>query len=134
MPSVSTTTLFTSASKPVPVGKASETAAAVSVRGWHAPSGPAGLKVATRLRQGTQVKAVPLLPPVLVFVVSRTVPVVATTRIRTVRLVADWLTKFVVPVPVPKRTPVTLPRFVLMKVTLVPVGSLAGAKLVMVWA
>ena len=75
-----------------------------------------------------------LLTPAPVFVVSRTVPVAATTGTRTVRLVADWLTKFVVSVPVPKRTPFTVLRPVPVKVTLVPAGPLAGAKLVMVWA
>ena len=77
-------------------------------------------------------KAEPLPTLTRAPVLSVMMPVAATTGTSTVRLVADWLTKLVVSVPVPKRTPVTVLRPVPVKVTLVPAGPLAGAKLVMV--
>ena len=79
-------------------------------------------------------KLVPLLTLLPVLVVSVSRPVLLTTGTGTVRLVADWLTKFVASVPVPKRTPVTVLRPVPVRVTLVPASPLAGAKLAMVWA
>lgn len=79
-------------------------------------------------------KAVAVLTVTPAALVSTSGPLVATNGTGTVRLVALWLMKLVVRLPVPKRTPITLSSPLPVRMIDVPAGPVAGAKLLTRWA